>query len=285
MNKRIKALKKINKMIFSSVFLEPTNATIDIVDSKVTIDINGDFRILKINFRGNVFLYNKLPDGYQIRITGNTIYIYNLLGKSLSKNRLFDFSGKLDIRKAEIKSFTGNKFFCSLNDIDANILINHSKTNLEDDTLLLFEEYESDEIVNTLRRNKVDDASIRGLNTERSFADGYSGKYHYNTDKKLFATGSRLNNTSKPISKLGNFNQANIIENNLNNLAQIQLEQLKRENLVNVRQERKVEQFEKEEIELAQKDVVPEVRENIKEGVAIVSAQSSTIERKKEGDY
>ena len=58
MNKRIQILKKINNLLFKSAFEDPTEAILTIADKQVFLDINGNFRRLKINFSGNLFIYN-----------------------------------------------------------------------------------------------------------------------------------------------------------------------------------------------------------------------------------
>tara|TARA_Y100001963_G_scaffold56513_1_gene79014 strand:+ start:4270 stop:5076 length:807 start_codon:yes stop_codon:yes gene_type:complete len=260
MNKRIQILKKINNLLFKSAFEDPTEAILTIADKQVFLDINGNFRRLKINFSGNLFIYNNLPDGYHIRVLGSVLYIYNLLGKNIKEDKvLFRFDGSFNPKQIEITSFANNNIFCTINNIDNSMLINESKTNLEDDTLILLEEYDLDETVNTLRRNDIDDSSIKGLSTQKPFADGYTGKYHYNTKQKLFASGGRLSNESKPISRLGSSNVANA-----KNLALTYLNQLKKEDLTSVAPEKQVFQVQKKEITKEPKSSVSTKTEQVK---------------------
>ena len=200
MNYKIKALTQINKLIFESAFENPTFGDIDITDGEVRISTNGIIRSLIITFRGRLHIYNKLPDGYSIRITNNKIFIHNLLGKKLrQEGLLFNFIGEFDIKMAEVTSFTNNKFLCNINDINKLQFINYSKTNVEDDTLLFLEEAKVENIIYSLETNKIDDNSIKGLYTEKSFANGYSGYYNYHPDEGVYMTGKQLTNESSPI--------------------------------------------------------------------------------------
>ena len=179
-NTKIKALTQINKLIFEAAFEDPTFGDINITDDEVRISTNGIIRSLIITFRGRLHIYNKLPDGYSIRITNNKIFIHNLLGKKLrQEGLLFNFIGEFDIKRAEVTSFTKNKFVCNINDTNKGSLINYSKTNVEDDTLLFLEEAKVENIIYSLGTNKIDDNSIKGLFAEKPFANGYSGYYNY----------------------------------------------------------------------------------------------------------
>ena len=75
-------------------------------------------------------------------------------------------------------------------------LIESSKTNLEDESLLLREEtiYE---ISDSPNKNTIDDDSIKGLYIDNS---KYTGYYSYHPSSKTYTTGKRFTNNSKLIT-------------------------------------------------------------------------------------
>ena len=195
MSYKLKAIKELSRIVSN-----PTFGDISITDDEVKIDSDGIVKFITINFNGIVNIFNKLPDGYGISITRNKIFIYNLLGKQLRDDGLlFTFIGDLEIRSVEVRTFNSNKFLCNITDNNRSLLVNHSKTNLEDDSLLLLEEQEVEPIRYSLNSNKIDDDSIKGLHTKTAFANGYSGFYNYHPNENIYMTGKQLTNESKPI--------------------------------------------------------------------------------------
>jgi len=200
MSYKINSIKKLGKVIFNSILPNPTFGDINITDDEVKLNTDGIVKFITINFRGLINVYNKLPDGYGISITKNKIFIYNLLGRTLKDDGLlFTFIGDLEIRSVEVRTFSDNLFLCSITDNNRTLLINHSKTNLEDDSLLLLEEEEIEPIRFSLNKNQIDDDSIKGLHTRIPFANGYSGYYNYHPKERLYVTGKQLTNESAPL--------------------------------------------------------------------------------------
>jgi hypothetical protein len=200
MSYKINSIKKLGKVIFNSILPNPTFGDINITDDEVKLNTDGIVKFITINFRGLINVYNKLPDGYGISITKNKIFIYNLLGRTLKDDGLlFTFIGDLEIRSVEVRTFSDNLFLCSITDNNRTLLINHSKTNLEDDSLLLLEEEEIEPIRYSLSSNKIDDNSIKGLHTKKPFANGYSGSFNYHPDENVYMTGKQLTNESQPV--------------------------------------------------------------------------------------
>ena len=204
MLKKTKALAQLNRLIYSSAIEESSSGTINITDNSVLLDMVGAFKVLKIVYRGNIFIYNKLPEGYSIRVNDNVIRIVNLLGRNLPNDKIiFNFDGNMSVYKAEVKTFNANKFLLDIENIDELRLVDKSKTNLEDDTLLIIDEPVSEEVL--IRRSQVDDDTIRGLYTDKQFKNGYSGYYNYSPSRKSFATGRELTNNSTAIGNKTGF--------------------------------------------------------------------------------
>ena len=105
MLKKTKALAQLNRLIYSSAIEESSSGTINITDNSVLLDMVGAFKVLKIVYRGNIFIYNKLPEGYSIRVNDNVIRIVNLLGRNLPNDTIiFNFDGNMSIYKEEVKT-------------------------------------------------------------------------------------------------------------------------------------------------------------------------------------
>ena len=100
-------------------------------------------------------------------------------------------------------SFNANKFLLDIENIDELRLVDKSKTNVEDDTLLIIDEPVSEELL--IRKSQVDDDTIRGLYTDKQFKNGYSGYYNYSPSRKSFATGRELTNNSTAIGNKTGF--------------------------------------------------------------------------------
>tara|TARA_R100000700_G_C3150395_1_gene129258 strand:- start:361 stop:1089 length:729 start_codon:yes stop_codon:yes gene_type:complete len=204
MLKKTKALAQLNRLIYSSAIEESSSGTINITDNSVLLDMVGAFKVLKIVYKGNIFIYNKLPEGYSIRVNDNVIRIVNLLGRNLPNDKIiFNFDGNMNIYKAEVKTFNANKFLLDIENINELRLVDKSKTKVEDDTLLIIDEPASEEVL--IRRSQVDDDTIRGLYTDKQFKNGYSGYYNYSPSRKSFATGRELTNNSTAIGNKTGF--------------------------------------------------------------------------------
>jgi hypothetical protein len=202
--KQLKNLARLLTFTFESGIPRATEGTIKIADNNVELDINGGFRRICIYFTGNIYIYNNLPDGYYIAITDSFISINNLLLKKLrNDNILFRYDGTLEISKAYIVTLGGKKVNLKVEDIDRLDLINNSKTNLEDDSLLLLEE--GIVVEDPLIRTGIDDDSIRGLFANKPLADGYTGYYNYHPKEKVYMSGKSITNESKPVGKSVSF--------------------------------------------------------------------------------
>jgi hypothetical protein len=178
-----------------------TDGTLEITDKEVILNGNGSFRRLCIYFTGSIYIHSNLPHGYSIKMTDNVISISNLLLKNLKNdNIIFTYDGDFEISRVYIITIGGKKIKLNIKDIDRLELINNSKTNLEDDTLILA--YEEINTKNGITRRKgIDDDSIKGLYTDKPLADGYTGYYNYHPKENIYMTGKTLTNQSKPIGK------------------------------------------------------------------------------------
>ena len=195
-----KQLAQIAASIYEAGTIIPTSGKIELTENELLLDINGKFRTLNIIYTGSLFIINKLPDGYSIKIANNVIKIRNLLGRNIRNNNiLFNFVGNFTPSSADLVTFTGSKFKLSIVNNNIAELIHYSKTNFEDNTLLFLEEESSDSTEVTRVSNGIDDDSIKGLYASKPFADGYTGYYNFHPKEKVYMTGKRLTNQSVPI--------------------------------------------------------------------------------------
>ena len=206
MLKKTKNLIKLNRTLYSAARQEATGGIIKISDNVVVLDVNGSFKTLTIKYGGKVFVYNKLSNGHAIRVSNNIIRIVNFLGRNLFNDKvIFEFDGTFDVYKAEIKTFNNNIFLLDIENTSKTLAVNQSKTNLEDDTLLILDEEDQDSAFIT--KSRVDDDTIRGLHTSKQFKNGYSGYYNYSPSQKIFSTGKSRTTSSIPIGNKEQFSK------------------------------------------------------------------------------
>ena len=207
-NKQRNKLINMVRSIYGNALVEPSEANLQCIDNIVTLDCEGAFSMLVIKFTGTIYIYNKLPNGYKIRLGKNKMIITNKLGKLLKDKVLFRFNGDFDPKKAIVYTFGGKRFVANIFNINKLELISQSKTKIEDETLLFLEEVEDKQSYETYT-NKIDDDSVKGLYTTRPFEDGYTGYYTYFPSEDVYMTGKRLTNESRPISR--NINKYNSV--------------------------------------------------------------------------
>ena len=201
-------LVKITKAIFESFVNDPSKANLQCIDNVVTFDCEGAFSMLIIKFTGNVYIYNKLPDGYKIRMGKDKIIIINKFGRLLKDNILFEFNGTFSPVLAVVYTFGLKNFTANIFDRNKLELISQSKTKVEDETLLFLEEGENTRLP-IFYTNKIDDDSVKGLYTTKPFEDGYEGFYTYLPSEDVYMTGKRVTNESRPVSR--NINKYNSV--------------------------------------------------------------------------
>ena len=268
MDERTKSLIQLNRLIYNSAFENPTHGEINIVSNEVKFIKSGIFKSLKIFYKGRVFIKNQLPDGYGIRVTGRVIYIYNLLGRDLNDDLLFTFLGELEIIRAEARTFSGYRFVLSVTDENLYELIGKSKTNVEDDTILLFPRETSEKESDSITKSEVDDDSIKGLYTDKPIKNGYTGYYNYHPKEKIYMTGKKLTNESKPIldSKLSV--KSPTIQKAIKKVSKKFIKTLERKGFKEVNKDIKTEQIAVKPVEeVVRKEVIKEITKEIKKDV------------------
>ena len=206
MLEKIKSLINLNRSLYFGGLQEATGGTIKISDNVVVLDINGSFKTLTMKYSGKVFVYNKLSNGHSIRVSNNIIRIVNFLGRNLFNDKvIFEFDGTFDIYKAEIKTFNNNRFLLDIENTSKTLAVNQSKTNVEDDSLLILDE--ENQPSTSITKSRVDDDTIKGLYTNKQFKNGYLGYYNYSPSQKIFTTGKSRTASSIPIGNKQQFSK------------------------------------------------------------------------------
>ena len=204
MNLKQRALRnKLNRTILGNAIKSPTSGNLSVIDNEVFLEIGGLFKVLTIIYKGNIFIYNELNEGYGINVSSNRIIITNYMARGLKPNNiLFAFDGEISIEYADIRTFNSSNFKLSIFNSNKLDYINTSRTKFEDNSLIL--QYSSQlkrPIQQRLKKNEVNDSSIKGLYTETLFGDSYSGYYNYHPKEKFYMTGKTITNKSTPIGQ------------------------------------------------------------------------------------
>ena len=196
----IREIKKLNRLVFSSALTQCTSGKIILQDDECVAELNGSFKSMFIRFNGTISIRNNLPDGYSISFIRNMIYIRNILGRNIKNNNiLFRIESDIEILAANIYNWNGKLISLDVDDKNKLDKIKDSNTNFEDSTLILGQKEISLIPRIKVKRNTIDDTSIKGLYARKPLPNGYTGYYHYYPDKKIYMTGKRPSNTSVPI--------------------------------------------------------------------------------------
>ena len=137
----IKLFKMLNALQNNNKSTTVTQATINIVDNTIELELNGTPSNIMINYEGAVFFNRKLPIHFKTLVGKNIILIGNLLRKRLPK-LILEYTGDLKIISCEITNFSGGKINATVNNNQLETIMNQSKTNMEDETAILFHQDE-----------------------------------------------------------------------------------------------------------------------------------------------
>ena len=117
-----------------------THATLKIEEEEVYLYTDGTPCVIDIHYKGSIAVYSN-DINFKISYIRNKIRIVNLFGKA-TKELLFTFDGTVDFIDSEISGYNGEIVKPNIEKNNKQIILDQQKTNLEDDTLILFPEYE-----------------------------------------------------------------------------------------------------------------------------------------------
>nr|BAR34041.1 hypothetical protein [uncultured Mediterranean phage uvMED] len=117
-----------------------THATLKIEEKEVYLYTDGTPCVIDIHYKGSIAVYSN-DINFKISYIRNKIRIVNLFGRA-TKELLFTFDGNVDFIDSEISGYNGEIVKPNIEKNNKQIILDQQKTNLEDDTLILFPEYE-----------------------------------------------------------------------------------------------------------------------------------------------
>ena len=136
--KLYKKLKQIYNNKLSNIPLV-TSSTLNIIDNNIEIDLNGMPSSILIDYTGSGIFQSEMPINIKVKISKNKILIVNTFKKNIP-SFILSFSGNINITHCQIMNFDSSKIASTINNNQKEQLLDKAKTNMEDDTLVLYEE-------------------------------------------------------------------------------------------------------------------------------------------------
>lgn len=115
-----------------------TSSTLSLLDNTIEFEINGTPSNIVINYSGTGRFFSKLPINIKTKIGKTVVLISNVFQQEIPKV-LFEYSGNITIYSCQVMNFDGSKLQTIINNNQNEQFINKQKTNLEDDTLILYD--------------------------------------------------------------------------------------------------------------------------------------------------
>lgn len=131
-------LNEINKTNLKDIPIS-TNSTLSILDNTIEFKINGKPSNILINYTGAGIFESKMPINIKVKISKTSILIVNIFKQQIPEI-MFNYSGDINITSCQVMNFDGSKIEATINNNQNEQLFNKSKTNMEDDSLILYEE-------------------------------------------------------------------------------------------------------------------------------------------------
>ena len=142
----IKKRLSLTKQNLTSV----TSGKIEYDGYRLILKINGIPSSVIIQYTGVVYFNSAMSPLINVRFNKNAIYIFNFFRKPFPE-MIFDYSGDLKITNCRIMSFDQSFFSPTIEDKIGEDKAEESKTNLEDDDMILFGENMKPSNIRTLR--------------------------------------------------------------------------------------------------------------------------------------
>ena len=135
----VKNIQKILSFINeNSKIVQSTDAELKIDDNIISFFSNGMPSSIIINYKGAPAI-ERLHSAYiKTQIGKNVIIINNVFRKPIPE-KLLKFYGNLEILSCRVLTLSGNSFLATLTDNTLEAIIQKRRTNLEDETLVLYD--------------------------------------------------------------------------------------------------------------------------------------------------
>ena len=202
MNRNLLNIAKVNKVLYKIFFNDIVKAEAFTTEQKeFKIIADGDLKNIKIFFSGDAKIVSRLPQGYSLYVGDGIIRIRNIMGYPLPPdNVLFTYQSGFFIKSVEARSWFSKKIRLKVEKYETTQLLSLSETKFEDSTLI-FSETKRIKIANFTQRGASKNNIVTGLYTNKPFANGYTGYYHYFPKEKLYMTGKYPSKASKLLNK------------------------------------------------------------------------------------
>ena len=136
MNKKtLNIIKNINR-IYNSNLPMITYANIEAFDGNIILKSDGIPSSILIQYTGAVYFKKNLPITVKVIFSKNTILITNIFKDDLNGN-IFEYYGNIKITSCRILNFNNSSVMPTINNKQQEDIIQATKTNLEDDNLIL----------------------------------------------------------------------------------------------------------------------------------------------------
>ena len=132
------SLKSLHKR-YSSAKKIPNQAVISLSNGIAKLEINGIPAIISIQYEGTGTFTSLMSLFYKVQISKNKIIINNLFRKPIPEE-IFTYSGNINLIRCIIINGDGSKLDANITNNQNLDKINISKTNLEDDTMVIQEQ-------------------------------------------------------------------------------------------------------------------------------------------------
>lgn len=144
MIKIYETLKRIKENKFKDI-QTPTHSTLFLSDNDIELEINGIPSSILISFSGTGSFLKKMPIDIKVKIGKGTILISNTFLKEIPR-LLFSYLGNIKVYDCQIMNFDTSKIRAEVKNNQIEDIISQSKTNMEDDTLILYDEPKPQEV-------------------------------------------------------------------------------------------------------------------------------------------
>ena len=116
-----------------------SNSVLNILDNTINLNINGVPSNVLITYSGTGNFLSKMPIDIKVKVGKTTILISNIFKRNIP-SVILEYSGDITINSCQVMNFDGSKIRATINNNQNEQLLNKAKTNMEDDTLILYDE-------------------------------------------------------------------------------------------------------------------------------------------------
>ena len=116
-----------------------SNSVLNILDNTIELDINGIPSNVLITYSETGNFLSKMPIDIKVKVGKTTILISNIFKRNIP-SVILEYSGDITINSCQVMSFDGSKIRATINNNQNEQLLDKAKTNMEDDSLILYDE-------------------------------------------------------------------------------------------------------------------------------------------------